>query len=200
MLKNLALLSLVLTFTSVALAQQSESFGPGHYYTKDGVKRSGLLRFNYGGNLFTDKSDGDCSLTFKTDKKAKKEKFTTNDICCFVIKKDSFAIIKNFKLNAFAKYPQDFAKVIEMGKISLYMYYATVNQGQFGVVTVTDWVIEKDGTTTKLTRKQFRELMPDYLQDYPELLAKFQSKELKYDDAPHIIKEYNLYFAKGAAD
>src|SRR5437879_4286581 len=94
-------------------------FKEGHYYTKDGKRIDGLLDFRFGGNLFTNKSDGDCSLAFKADKKSKKQRFTTNDICCFVIEKDSFAIIRNFRLNGFVSYPQDFAKVIEHGKINL---------------------------------------------------------------------------------
>lgn len=168
-------------------------FKEGHYYKTDGTKVTGLLRFNYGGNLFTDKSDGDCSVTYRNDKGGKKIKLTTKDICCFVIEQDSFAIIQNFRLNAFSTYPQDFAKVIQSGKINLYLYYSTVQQGQYGVSTVTDWVIEKDGQVDKLTRKIFRELLPTYLSDYPELLSQINNEQLKYDDSERIIKMYNEF-------
>jgi hypothetical protein len=172
-------------------------FKEGHYYEKDGRKVTGLLRFNYGGNAFTDKLDGDCSVTYREDKRGEKVKLTTNDICCFVIEKDSFAVIKNFRLNAFVTYPQDFAKVIQSGKINLYMYYSTVQQGQYGLSTVTDWVIEKDGKADKLTRKRFRELLPTYLSDYPELMNKIDNDVLNYNDSEKIIKMYNE-FMRGA--
>ena len=169
-------------------------FKDGHYYKKDGTKISGLIKFNYGGNAFTEKSDGDCSISFKPDKKGNKVNLTTNDICCFVIEKDSFAIIRNFRLNAFVTYPQDFAKVIESGKINLYLYYSTVQSrsGQFVVVsTVTDWVVEKDGKADKLTKKKFKELIPTYLNDYPELLDKINNDQLNYEDSEKIVKMYN---------
>jgi hypothetical protein len=144
----------------LALFSFTKSFGQfkeGYYFTKDGKKISGLLRLNYGGNLFTDKSDGDCSLSFRETKNSKKQKFTTNEICCFVIEKDSF-------------------------------------QQQYGFATITDWVIEKDGKVDKLNKKKFKELMPVYLSDYPELAEKVINKTFDYDDTEKIVKNYNDYF------
>ncbi len=169
-------------------------FKQGHYYEKDGTKVTGLIKFKYGGNVFTDKSDGDCSIIFKTGKRGKKVKLTTNDICCFVIEKDSFSIIKNFRLNALVSYPQDFAKVLETGKINLYLYYSTVQSGgQYGggSSTVTCWVIEKEGKADKLTKKKFKELLPTYLSDYPKLLDKIENDQLGYNDTENIIRMYN---------
>ncbi|MFM7858162.1 MAG: hypothetical protein ACKO96_41145 [Flammeovirgaceae bacterium] len=191
------LLSILVLLTTLQFKATGQ-FKDGHYYKKDGTKISGLIKFKYGGNVFTNKSDGDCSISFKTDKRGKKINLTTNDICCFVIEKDSFAIIKNFRLNAFVTYPQDFAQVLEIGKINLYLYYSTVQSGsgQYGgiVSTVTDWVIEKDGKADKLTKKKFKELVPLYLVDYPELLDKINNDQLKYDDSEKIIKMYNDFW------
>lgn len=189
------LLSILIISTLIQFEAVGQ-FKEGYYYDKDGAKVSGLLKFSYGGNAFTDKSDGDCSLLFKTNNRAKKVKLTTNDICCFVIEKDSFSIIKNFRLNAIVTYPQDFAKVLDTGKINLYVYYSTVDAvGPYGgVSTVADWVVEKDGKADKLTKKKFKELMPSYLSDYPELLAKINNDELDYNDIEKIIKMYNEYW------
>ena len=64
--------------------------------------------------------------------------------------------------------------------------------------TNEDWVIEKDGQADKLTRKRFRELLPIYLSDYPELVIKIKNDELKYKDSEKIITLYNEYMkAKG---
>jgi hypothetical protein len=189
--KNALVLILMMAIHLTSVGQ----FKEGYYYTKDGSKVVGLLKFNYGGNAFTNKSDGDCSVSFKTDKSAKKIKLTTNDICCFVIEADSFSIIKNFKLNAVVTYPKDFAKVLEAGKINLYLYFSTIQSGGYGgVSTATDWVIEKDGIADKLTKRKFKELIPTYLSDYPDLLHKITNDELSYDDTEKIIKMYNEYW------
>lgn len=186
----LRLAGLLLVAVSFTQGEAHAQFKKGYYYDKDGKKVEGLLKFSYGGNAFTNKSDGDCLLVFRENQGAKKIKFTTNDICCFVIENDSFAIIKNFKLNAVVTYPQDFAEVIHSGDINLYRYYSIV-QGQYGTTTVKDWVIEKNGKTDKLTRKKFKELLPTYLSDYPELFDKISRRELRYDDSERIIEMYN---------
>jgi hypothetical protein len=187
---------LIFVLTVIVHLRATAQFKEGYYYGKDGTKVSGLINLNCGGNAFTDKSDGDCSIVFKRDKKGERLKLTTNDICCFVINADSFAIVKNFKLNAFVTYPQDFAKVIGAGRINLFLYYSTVTSaGQYGGTTrtVTDWIIEKDGQADKLTRKRFKELMPEYLADFPELLDKVTTKKLSYDDTEKIVEMYNTY-------
>ena len=184
---------------TLSFFQAVGQFKPGHYYKKDGSKVVGLIKFHFGGNAFTDKSDGDCSISFKENKDGKKIKLTTSDICCFVIEQDSFSIIKNFRLNAFVTYPQDFAKVLESGKINLLLYYSTVDTGgQYSTIstTVTDWVIEKDGKADKLTKKKFKELMPLYIEDYPELLDKINNDQLNYGDSEKIIKMYNEHWKK----
>lgn len=158
----------------------------------------GLLRLEYGDHAFRSKENGDCFVSFKTTREDKRVKLTTADICCFVIEKDSFAVIKNFTLNFAVSYPRDFAQVLQDGKIKLYLYYSIVNNmGSGGLMssrTVKEWVIEKNGQVDKLRRKAFRELMPGYLEDYPELKEKVESKELGFRDTPEIIKTYNERF------
>lgn len=199
--KAMKQLFLILILSTLVPFKVAGQFKEGYYYKKDGTKISGFIKFNFGGDIFSDKSDGHCSASFKSNKKGKKVKLTTNDICCFVIGKDSFAIIKNFRLNAFVYYPQDFAKVLESGKINLYLYYSIVQTGgQYGgvstggVSTVTDWVIEKDGKADKLTKKKFKQLMPLYLQDYPDLLQKINNGELSYKASEKIIRMYNDFW------
>jgi len=168
-------------------------FKSGYYFTKDGRKINGLLKFQYNkGGLLTNKSDGDCTLTFKKEKGDKKIVFKADDICCFVIEKDSFAIIRNFRLNSFAYYPQDFAKVLVAGRINLYSYYSTVSEK--GVPrTIEDWFIEKGGKMDKLTRRSFKKLMPVYLDDYRDLIIEIKNNSLRYKDIERILKLYNQH-------
>lgn len=174
---------------------QNKEYKEGYYYKLDGTKVSGLIRLNYGGDLFTDKSDGDCDITYKADKKGKKVKLTTNDICCFVIQNDSFAIIRNFKYNSAALYPQDFAQVLLKGKINLYLYYSTIKSGQYGPVeTIVSQVLEKDGKTVRVREKKFKELIEDYVSDYPELYKMVQNEDLGFNDTKKIVELYNAYW------
>lgn len=190
----------LLLFTAMFYYNQSYSqYKEGYYYKKDGTKVEGLLRLEYGDHLFRSKENGDCFISFKETREDKKARLTTADICCFVIEKDSFAVIKNFDLNFAVSYPQDFAQVLQDGKIKLYLYYSVVsNMGSGGMMysrNVKEWVIEKNGDVEKLTRKVFKRLMPGYLEDYPELKEKVVSKELGYRDTSEIIKQYNEHFA-----
>ncbi len=98
MIKHLKYFALLLTVLFVCHQSYSQ-YKEGYYYTKDGTKVNGLLRLQYGGNLFTSKEDGDCFISFKETREDKRVRLTTADICCFVIKNDSFAVIKNFTLN-----------------------------------------------------------------------------------------------------
>jgi hypothetical protein len=200
-MKAFRIFVLLTTLTSLHAKAQ---FKYGYYYDNEGAKVVGLLRFNYGGNLFTDKSDGDCSVSYKPYDKGKKKTLTTSDISCFVIERDSFTTIRNFRLNALVTYPKDFAKVLASGRINLYMYYAVRQSGTTaygGASTVEEWIIEKNGQLDKLTRKKFEELMPTYLSDYPDLLDQVNKNELKYRDIEKIVKLYNGYIkGKQAAD
>jgi hypothetical protein len=185
--------SILIAFCIAAITSSAQ-FKPGYYFTKEGVKVKGLLKFQYDkGGLLTDKSDGDCTVFFKLTKTAKRQKFTAKDICCFVIAKDSFAVIKNFELNPITRYPLDFAKVLEVGKINLYLYYSAVHPK--GVTrTITDWFIEKDGKVDRLNRKNFKKMLPAYLSDYPALAIGIQNKSLKFRDAEKIIRAYDDHF------
>lgn len=185
-------------FAGIILLCSLQSFAQyktGYYYQKDGTKVEGLLRLEYGDHGFKSKENGDCYISFKTTREDKREKFTAADICCFVIEKDSFAVIKNFTLNFMVDYPRDFAQVLQDGKIKLYLYYSVVSHSMTAPSkTVKEWVIEKNGVVEKLTRKKFKELMPVLLEDYPELKAMVTSKAMGFKQTPDIILRYNNYF------
>ncbi|HZY78305.1 MAG TPA: hypothetical protein VFE50_02195 [Cyclobacteriaceae bacterium] len=141
-------------------------------------------------NDFDKKIKGAWAVMYKQSKRGEKIKYTTQDICCFVINGDSFAVIKNIPawgddgLIAPPTYAMDFAKVVETGKINLYKYSG-------------DWVVEKDGQSDLLTQLHFNVQMAKYLEDYPALLHRLQSNQLEYtkdkDDTQAIVKYYNEY-------
>lgn len=187
----------LLIMSLVASTAFAQKYTPGYYYTKSGEKVDGLLRFNFIAGIVDDKSDGKCSVSFKKSKKDDKTVLTTRDICCFVIKGDSFAIIKDIEPKAGlfnSTYPQDFAKVIEVGKINLYKYYSFISNGQFSY-TLEEWIVERDGKQEKLTQLHFEDQMAEFVGDYPALLERVKRNQLTYsnakDDTRAIIKFYN---------
>lgn len=177
-------------------------FKNGYYYTKEGEKVSGLLEFNFGGRQGMRKnSPGDCWILFKPEKDSKKITLTPNDICCFIIEKDSFAIVRNFKVNPKVTFPQDFAKVLIKGKINLYSYFkyeyiSNLNNGLIPIMD-TDWIIEKDGQADQLSKKNFKKVINNYLKDYPELTQQIIDKSLEYKDTYKIVQLYNEHFSSG---
>ena len=199
-----ALIAIFLVCSSVSFSQgmiSLEKFEPGHYYDSAGNKVTGLLKFKYGGSAFSSKKDGDCELLFRAEKGEKRQKFNTREIRSFVIGNDSFAIVKNFDLNAFVYYPQDFAKVIESGKINLYLYYATVNSGgQFPrTSTVTYYLVEKDGKVVTIKKGILKETLNAFFySDYPDLADKY-GKKIRISDLPLLTKMYNERFSNVAA-
>ncbi len=195
MMKSTLFFLLALIAGTSALAQ----FKEGYFYTKDGAKVEGLLKFHYGGNFLTDKSDGDCSISYKPTRDAKVTRFTTKYVCCFVIESDSFAIVKNFRFSSFITYPVDFAQVIEPGKINLYRYYSNPQQ-QYAVGPRIDWGVERDGAAERFSKKQFKKKMPLYLSDYPALAEKVKKKQLRYENLQQIVNMYNEHFENQGSD
>ena len=195
------LLFVVTCFSITSFAQfgkrSLDNYQPGYFYDSLGNKVEGLLKFKYGGGL-GGKKNGDCVLLFKTDRKDKKDKYTPDEISSFVIGKDSFAVVRNFSLNAFVYYPMDFAKVNANGKINIYTYYALISQGQYGNrVTKVFCLLEKDNKVITVKKRQIKKVLKTYYYiDYPELASKLSGKKQRLDDLPAITKLYNAHFDK----
>ncbi len=137
-----------------------------------------------------DKSNGFCSVSFKKTKNASKQVIGTEDLCCFVIEKDSFATVQNIRLNFKHTFPRDFAKVIQHGDINLNIYYSII-YSQNGSQTVTDWFLVKNGRTEKINRIGFRKSISPFIEDYPELATNMSERKLGYDNIIQIIRSYN---------
>ena len=68
-------------------------------------------------------------------------KLTTKEMQAFVIASDSFTIINHFSIPGIAVYLEDFAQVLEVGKITLYKHFTTgVNQTSLLLSSKTDVV------------------------------------------------------------
>jgi hypothetical protein len=174
-------------------------FKAGYYIDSTGNHIPGLLRFQYGGNLFTDKRKGDCRLVFKADSNIKSVKFTSQEIKGFVRDIDSFAVVQNFSINGFVHYPQDFARVIVGGPISLYEYLAINSSGgglNSGTFTESYLIVSKDGKVFVIKHGNFKKIMEEFTADDPELSEMIKTKDLKYKNLREIVQRYDEFKLK----
>lgn len=187
---SVILLALICQFqTSTA-----EKFLSGHYYTKEGKKIEGLIKYNRA--TFSAFGSKASSIKYKASSDDKPIKLTAEDITSFVIGADSFAIIKNFKINSVnGEYEQDFAQVIERGPINLFMHRSASSDGKVSYDN-DRYVIsnEKNGCFGIWNFVKQREEIAKYFSARPDLVEKILNKK---DETPFLdlVRDYN----KGAS-
>jgi len=184
---------LLALFSQFASAQ----YAPGYYIDSTGNKVPGLLKYEFGGSIFSNNKKGACRLIYKPDSASKTTKFSAVEIKGFVIGTDSFTVIHDFWLNAASYYPQDFVHVLEIGTIKLLQYDATIAT-RFGGDDIDYWILEKDKKGHVLRNGNWRKLLQELMADDPDLLAKIKNKDLKYKNIREAIRAYNEYTAGGA--
>lgn len=176
----------------------------GYYYTKDNKKVEGFLKHKFGAR-FSDEADN--SILFKKDKSSKKIRLTIDDMRSFVLsnvpmrptatqkplKKDSFAIVENFTIGAFAVYRQDFAQVITSGKLTLYTHYTTSGSGQYQTTSI-NYLLKRNGRVNALKKKYFKENYAEIFEGHTEMIDKIARKELDFDNIVTMVEEYNEWY------
>ena len=182
----------------------SQGYNKGYYFTHDNHRVEGFLKLKCAAH-FSDEPDN--WVVFKRDKKSKKVELRTYDIKSYVVfkdvtisdentepaEKDSFAIGKNFRINNFAYFPEDFAKVIDHGKITLYKHYTTSGAER---LPTWNYLIKKNYIVKLLTKKYFKEEYQELFKGHEALLQKIQSKEFSYEDIESLVRDYNVWFKK----
>ena len=174
-----------------------KKYTPGHYYTIDGEKVSGLLKFNYTPTPYNPKPYGTSSITFKENKKSKKVKLTTKEIVSFVIGQDTFTTAKDLQFHHVFnfKVTQDFVQVISSGKINLYHYYASVGTSSPGVSTkVTYPFLVKGNRPVYVKYKERKEILLEHIKDFPQLYDEIKNSENKSIDLKDVIDRYNQHW------
>jgi hypothetical protein len=182
----------------------SEEFSKGKYYTTNGEKIEGLILYQK--SKLSAIYYKPCVLKFKKDNNSKPIKLENSNISSFVIDKDSFAIVQNFKMIYhfgmgvfWGTCHQDFAKVLELGKINLYELPCEVFLGQFGNQDYSYFVLTKDNQnfrTFDLRKNKEKEELADLFSDLNELkdlILKTQYKEINIKE---LVSLYNLKSSK----
>ena len=197
MKKLLVLFSFLLSGTSVfaQVYQVRGSFTPGHYYTKDGQCVAGLIRHLYGAQTGQGPAN---QIEFKPAGNSKAVSLTTKDVKAFVVGQDSFMVQKDFDINQFDHYQEDFMRVVKSGALSLYLHYSTTSFPTRQLILT--YLVEKEGEFYRMVRpKNFSEQINLLIADNKELLQKVKNKEYTFEDLQVLIDEYNLWAAAKAA-
>ena len=187
-MRAIFILLTILTLQSKSLL--AAPFLKGHYYTNDGKKIEGLIKF--GRATFSAFGSKPSSIKFKANANSKAEKLTAEDISGFVIGKDSFAIVQNIKINSIhGEYTRDFAQVIEVGRINLFVHKSSSSDGKVSY-DHDKFVISNDNKVFLgiWNFNKQREEISEYFSERPDLKAKIMDKK---DETPvqTLVKEFN---------
>jgi len=202
------LLSIFLLIMCLAANAQNAGLGriwnKGYYYDNSGKKVSGFLAdYSHNVNLFH--PDDDYFLFSTVDDTAynstKSVKVFSKDIRSFVAGKDSF-VVSNF--DKIKKTP--FLAVLVNNDLKLYAVeiWRGTAASSFGLIgfaatAATNSVLVMDYTyyygtdpdnLTKLTHKEFMDVMSKVLADKPNVVAKIQDKTYRYSDMKELLTYY----------
>lgn len=199
-------LKLAILFLSVIQITNlfSEEYCKGRYYTSNGEKIEGSILYQK--SKLSAIYYKPCVLKFKTDNNSKPIILENSNIASFVINKESFAIVQNFKMIYhfgmgvfWGTCHQDFAKVVELGKINLYELLCEVFLGQFGYKDYSYFVLTKDNLNFRTfdlrkdkEKEEFADLFSDQ-NDFKDLILKTQYKEINITE---LVSLYNLKSSK----
>jgi len=169
---------------------------PGYYYTNAGEKIEGYIK------------NGPKYISFGLTKESKKRNIGGDEICCYVIGRDSFALVKNLGMNSFGNFRGEFAQVVMKGKLILYIQYyvqerysgpvlmANGNMMPGGKVShkvINYFIAGKDGTIYSVKRRNFSEVMTNLVSDNNALVQEIKSKRVKYSDLLELVGRYNRW-------
>ena len=183
----------------------SEEFSKGKYYTINGEKIEGLILYQK--SKLSAIYYKPCVLKFKKEKDSKPIKLENSNINSFVIYKDSFVIVQNFKMIYhfgmgvfWGTCHQDFAKVVELGKINLYELPCEVFLGGFfGFQDYSYFILSKDNQNFRTfdlvknkEKEEFADLFSDQ-NDFKDLILKTKYREINIKE---IVSLYNLKSSK----
>ena len=187
-------------FSNAQLLQKIEKEKhTGYYWDLDGNKNAGTFE------MYHSKPTGIGTFlkyynNYSTDKKPLK--LTKKNIESFVLGVDSFALIRNFLVTPTIKYLYDFAQVVEIGKINLYLHKRKSQQsGQGGSGThfsiyYKESIIQDSGTNPNKCirgKKTVAKFLLPLIKNNNQLFSRVTSltKDEVLEQLPEIIKKYN---------
>ena len=183
----------ILILLAITICCQSilaSSFKEGYYFTKEGKKIEGLIKFNRA--TFSVFGSKPSSISFEENENAKAIKLRADDISSFVIGNDSFTVAYNIKINSIqGEYAKDFAKVVVSGRMNLFVHMSSSSDGRTDYDN-DSYVFSKDNKNFLgvWNVKKQREKIAELFSDNAEIKARILNKEFD-KKIPELVKEYN---------
>jgi hypothetical protein len=180
------------------------SYEPGYYYTTEGEKISGLIKWKCSGYS---RETGANYILFRPVAGEKKVRLTTKQVNAFVVGQDSFGIIKSVARSGMTQYDKDFARIVVTGYITLYSHCQETKAGGAGYgagvglpgMTSTGiecfYFIKKDGVLYRLKRKDFKDTAVVLFGDNTTLMNEINNGVTTFDNIERVVAEYNTWKA-----
>jgi hypothetical protein len=138
-------MKLILTLLLITIGSQSilaTPFKNGYYYTNQGKKIEGLIKFRRA--TFSAFGSKPSSILFEENENAQSIKLTAGDISSFVTGADSFTVVYNIKINSIqGEYSKDFAKVVISGRMNLFIHMSSGSDGR-NDYNIDSYIFSKD--------------------------------------------------------
>ena len=131
-----------------------------------------------------------------------KRKFKVQEVYAYKRGPDTY-VKKSFKRPIDILGMDGYMKLVENGRLKLYIFTYTMQQG--GGMTANgvmrpmhtsikrDYYIEKGGRHQLVKKLGFKSTMSQYFKDFPDLAKQIKNKTYKYRDLIYLVKAYNKH-------
>ncbi|MDT3405514.1 hypothetical protein [Mucilaginibacter terrae] len=184
----LALCILGVTLTSHAQSLFGKTWIDGYYYDLTGKKVTGLISWSAPQkSLFSTEGD---RIFFKEKEDAQKVKLLSKQISGFVMDKDSFVVSKHIDLKDFS-----FLSVVLNTPTKLYLstiaYSAITSNGMVSGGVLKNYYYGPDpDNITKITRKNYIDVLSQLMADKPDVVAKIKDKKFRFGRIDDLVEYY----------
>ncbi|MFY0650520.1 MAG: hypothetical protein JXQ96_00735 [Cyclobacteriaceae bacterium] len=200
--RGIILMVLLMAVLSTS-AQKPSAWKEGIYYDSNNQPKTGMISYAYSHKPV---------FRFKPADSSKEIRLKADDVKAFVVEKDSFIVMHNFKLDAretaSSNIPIDFVQVIESGSLMLYKHYSSVYSGGDSYSTTHGAAVAIGGTNmieTYIIRKplsgaywtiysepkRFKEQLKEVFHSDEVMLFKISQDEVSYSELPELVRNYN---------
>lgn len=172
--------------------KEGEEYTQGYYFDLNNHKLKGYLQYG---------PSNPTIFWFKESIAGEKQKVKAKDCLGYVIGTDSFTVIQNFeierKIGSTRITEKEFAEVIDQFDNMAFYKHTNMDLNQ----PLTTYLMKRDTgayISFPKTRNGFKEVAAAQFGDYPSLIDRIQSGELKNADFPTVLKlyKYKRYYDK----
>ncbi|AHM59620.1 hypothetical protein D770_06785 [Flammeovirgaceae bacterium 311] len=181
-------------------AQGIKDFRPGRYYDNSGNRHDGFIKYKYNNKR---------KIYFRAGPNEKAISLRPDDLKSFVVKADSFMVLRNFYLDRKkpgGRMPADFAKVVEPGPLTLVRHYSIQKSDYYGYAAPTAgnyvgiegvktyYLVSLPSnavTVVNFDRDLFKTNMASFFSGVPEIAEKIRNGKYLWEDMPEVVRLYN---------